>query len=329
MSVQSIEEQIMITADKSTLNVTYNIESDASDSALDVLNSSSVPQPGDAYSNTYNNYIAQSDMNLENRDNDYKRKYWALEVTYKKRTSGTNVTLTGGQDRLESFRIRPQRYEVVMEEGYLLKSSTSNTYTWTTNKVPVLNSAKFPPDPPPMTTKANIVLEWTQIEEDSFDPTVAMTYLNTTNKTDVRILGKDVPLAQGKMLEIQPTWAGDRYKTKYSVEVEIEKTIFNKIMDAGFRRKEPTSALGTVPILNKDVTDVGSDEEERKAILEEADINPKAPVEDPVALDGNGNVHPDVKDNTAPSNVDAKFFIYRDIEGKDWSQGLNLVQELP
>lgn len=292
-----------------TITVRYFVRTDGSDSIQQILADSKVPHPGHGHPDDLT-WIAQSPRQLDTQDDDKNCTHWDLVVEYKKRASV--ISLTGDKDRLLNYHTSAQRYQEVMAFAYQKRSDG----TWTNEKVAVQTSAGDPFDPPPMKVAVNPVLNWEQREPNGITPLDVIAQLNTINKRQVTILGKTIAPEKAQIINAQTRWSGEEYVTSYQVEIEQEHALLPKIIDQGYRR---LNSNGRLVNITKEGIEQGSAVD---------NPNDNTPVDDPVLLDGSGNIHPDVLNGDLPT-YNQYYAIYRGAELSDWNTVLDLIEDAP
>jgi len=282
--------------------VMYHVETTARVTAREVLADSAVPQPGESLS-TEPSWIAQSGRDAESKNDD--RSIWTVTATYKKRTSSSGGVLIGSRNRIVRYSISAKRYQIALKWAYGKPPGGG----WTSDKQAVTNSAGDPFDPPLEAVARNVILHWEQRENPGFTPWGVIDLIGTINEASIDILGKHIEAESAKLNNAEPRWSGEEYVTRYEIEIGKEHSIVPLVIDQGYRKREGGELVNI-----------------QKSELSEK--NKAEDVDDPVFLDGAGNIHPDELSGGGPITDPYKFY-WRGSELNDWNTTLDLVQDSP
>lgn len=283
------------------VSVVYLVETDGTDSAHDVLNSALIPQKGARLKT--GSWLVCLSRNARAVDRD-SRKHWEVTVEYGLRDAQpTARKAEGDSERLQSLQFGSRDYDTEAREAYF-EDETELSH--------VANSAGDSPDPPVMMTVSNDVIMFTQNEEEGFDPEAAINFRHTINKTTIRVCGVKIQAGRGLMSRIDSRLQPDgTYRTDYEIELATAKPFRVRFPDEGFRHLAETGypVETRMSDLNSDYATGGDLEDQDK------------PVSDPVRLNGKGGL--------LENGGVTVFREYRLYEQKDWSKGLNLVENRP
>lgn len=300
MTIDAVNELGATDGSDESLTVNYEILTDDSEGVLSILASSDVPQLGDRYKSSQYLVTGRSVSCADKAE----QWLWSLTVNHVNRntSAGGGTTVGWPRDRIQSLDFGIQKYDAVVEEGYLEGE---------TSKSAITNSAGDPFDPPVMDWVANRVLIVTQRETVSFKPQKAQDEMNTLNENAITVAGVDIEAGKGKMLRVKPKLQADgTYVCTYEIEIAKARPFVHRLVDLGFNYLDGSDRKAIR------LSDVETDYEEGEDREDDDQL-----VNDPQNLDGSGGI--------LASGSSTVFREYRTLEYSDWNTTLNLVSQAP
>lgn len=259
-----------------TYSRTFKIDSDSkSDTAFDIGSVSGLPVIGDAFPDDANAFCKRISVSCQ-----AGYKYWTVQCDYDDTYDNANTTPSDDETQISWSS------ELFQRPAWKDKDGDA-----------VLNSAGDPFNPPVMRDDHRTVCRI--VKNASTVPTYVLTYPNAVNSTAFTIDGVTVAQRYAKISNVAVSEAKRRNGVVFrtvNIEMQIRNQTWDfEILDAGFRRLDPSDSSDRILIVNDDET---------------------LPT-DPVLLDGSGAVLSD------PDTTNAVFGTFRVYEE------LNFIGTIP
>jgi len=274
MAVTSATKTNNLSGGDDEIRETWLVIAGATDSVPTILASALIPAVGAGHTDD-SGYRVVRPRTLKPSVGDQKQGYWDAEITWQKRSGGTQSSVSKTTTRLLSLSYGTAPYQVVAEQGYLWDGAA-----WGASMVPVRNSASDPFDPPPMVPVYNTIIRFRQTEAAGFNANDAVDLIGTINSTALTVCGMTIAAEYGVLRDISPEYIGDDgWESTYAIEVRRQYPLCPELLDQGYNYLVATK--------KREIrySDISADYESDG---DKADKD--KPVSDPVPLDGSGGL---------------------------------------